>query len=90
MNDELRNAFVAAALETFKNLSECPELKNYRIYCEPGKTLRRKLQQRAAQGRISTPATTAVSSLPFRWVLVVSAQKSARQSVLKVRGYRQA
>ncbi len=90
MNDDLKDAFVAAALETFKKLSECPELKNYRVYCEPGKTLRRTLQKRAAQGRISTPTGTTVSSLPFRWVLVLSAQKSARQSVLKVRGYRQA
>ncbi|HEY9831140.1 MAG TPA: hypothetical protein V6D26_11220 [Stenomitos sp.] len=88
MNEDLREAFVVAALETFKKLSECPELKNYKIYCEPGKSLRRKLQKRAAIGGTSTP-TTGVSSVPFRWVLVVSAQTSARQSVLKVRGYRQ-
>lgn len=88
MNEDLREAFVVAALETFKKLSECPELKNYKIYCEPGKSLRRKLQKRAAIGGTSTPIT-GVSSVPFRWVLVVSAQTSARQSVLKVRGYRQ-
>ena len=88
MNEDLREAFVVAALETFKKLSECPELKNYKIYCEPGKSLRRKLQKRATIGETSTP-TIGVSSVPFRWVLVVSAQTSARQSVLKVRGYRQ-
>ena len=90
MNDDLKEAFVAAALETFKKLSECPELKNYRIYAEPETSLTRKLHRRTALGGTSTPAAMAVSSLPFRWVLVVSAQKTARQSVLKVRGYRQA
>jgi hypothetical protein len=89
MNEDIREAFVVAALETFKKLSECPELNNYKIYCEPGKSLRRKLQKRAAIGGTSAPVTTGVSSVPFRWVLVVSAQTSARQSALKVRGYRQ-
>jgi hypothetical protein len=90
MNEDLKEAFVAAALETFKKLSECPEIKNSRIYREPGKSLKRQLHRRTALGGTSTSAPTAVSSLPFRWVLVVSAQKTARQSVLKVRGYRQA
>lgn len=90
MNDDLKEAFVVAALETFKKLSECPDLKSCRIYREPGKSFNKKLQKRTALKGKSTSATTTASSLPFRWVLVVSAQKSARESVLKVRGYRQA
>lgn len=90
MNDDLKDAFVAAAIATFNKLSECPEIKNYRVYREPDKKLRSKLQKRAAVGRKGTPETKAVSYEPFRWVLVVSAQKSARQASFKIRGYRQA
>ncbi len=91
MSEDLKEAFLVAALETFKKLSESPELKNYRIYREPTKSLKRKRNTHVALGVggkcISVERAT--SSLPFRWVLVVSAQKSARQSVLKIRGYRQ-
>ena len=89
MNDDLKEAFLTAALETFKKLSECPEIKNSRVCREPGQNLRKKLQKRAALGGQDISTATAVSSLPFRWVLVVSAQTSARRAALKVRGYRQ-
>lgn len=32
MNRELQPPFTAAAFECFRQLSECPELKNYKIY----------------------------------------------------------
>lgn len=90
MSEDLKEAFVAAALETFQKLSECPEIKNYRVYREPENNLRRKLQKHEEVVGKSTLAPRSVSSLPFRWVLVVSAQKSAHRAVWKVRGYRQA
>ena len=89
MSEDLKEAFLVAALETLKKLSECPELKNYRIYREPRKNLKRKLNTGVALGGKCISVERTTSSLAFRWVLVVSAQKSARQSVLKIRGYRQ-
>lgn len=90
MNEDIKDAFVAAALETCKKLSDCPEIKNYRVYSEPRKNLKNKIYQRAALARKSTPTVRAVSYEPFRWVLIVSAQNSARRASFKIRGYRQA
>jgi phosphopantetheine adenylyltransferase len=90
MNEDRKEAFVAAALETFNKLSECPDLKNYRVYCEPEKSPQRKSTSRVKHLRKSPSKAKNVSSLPFRWVLVVSAQKSAHEYTLKVQGYRKA
>lgn len=88
MNEDLKEAFVLAAIETFKKLSECPEIKTCRIYTKPEKSLSPTHQRRTPSIRNNSRAVTSARPLPFRWILVVSAQRSARRSVLKVRGYR--
>lgn len=89
MNDDLREAFISAALETFNKLAECPEIKNCRIYRDPERSFNRTVEERTALVKNKSRAKSAIRPLPFRWILVISAQKSARHSVLKVRGYRQ-
>lgn len=88
MNEDLKEAFVLAALETFKKLSECPEIKSCRIYNQPETNLSHQIRKRKSLPKNNSRANSGVRPLPFRWVLVVSAQKSTRQPVLKVRGYR--
>lgn len=88
MNQDLKEAFVLAAVETFKKLSDCPEIKSCRIYNQSETSLNHQIQKRKSLPKSNSRANSGVRPLPFRWVLVVSAQKSTRQSVLKVRGYR--
>lgn len=88
MKEELNEAFLAAAIDCFQRLSECPDIKDYRVYREPKNSSSQKFQERNArvtERRISANPVRHSSSKPSRWVLVVSAKNSLCSSTVKVR-----
>ena len=88
MKEELHEAFLAAAIDCFQRLSECPDIKDYRVYGEPENISPKKLQERNArltERRSSVNPVRSSSSKPSRWVLVVSAKNSLKSSTVKVR-----
>lgn len=87
MKDELHEAFLAAAIDCFQRLSQCPDIKDYRVYREPEKNSRQKFQERNARVTKRQSLANSVkysSSKPSRWVLVVSAKNSICSSTVKV------
>lgn len=90
MNQELHKPFIAAAAECFRRLSECPELKNYRIYREPESLPRQQIQEcTPLVGNYAHRATTP-RHWAGKWILVVSAKRlgTAQPLVVKVQGCR--
>lgn len=88
MNEELHEAFLAAAIDCFQRLSECPDIKDYRVYREPENISNKQFQERNArltERRSSVNPVRHSSSKASRWVLVVSAKNSIRSSTVKVR-----
>ena len=88
MKEELHEAFLAAAIDCFQRLSECPDIKDYRVYREPKNSSNQQFQQRNTRGmerRSSVNPVRHSSSQPSRWVLIVSAKNSIRSSTVKVR-----
>ncbi|HEY9607272.1 MAG TPA: hypothetical protein V6C85_37040 [Allocoleopsis sp.] len=88
MKEELHEAFLAAAIDCFQRLSECPDIKDYRVYREPESLYNKRFQERPSLGLERQSSANPVrhsSSKPSRWVLVVSAKNSMRSSTVKVR-----
>jgi hypothetical protein len=90
MAKEIPQPFIAAACHCFQRLSECPELKNYRIYREPGASPHPPIQEYPPAVRAESSTTTTTRHWTGKWILVVSAKRSTKASLLdvKVRGYR--
>ncbi len=90
MNEQLRQAFINAAITSFWQLSQYSELKHYQIYYKPGKSLRKKVQGRAVLVDDSPSTTEIAGRWSKRWILVISINQlgKARQLVVKVRGSR--
>ncbi len=88
MNEEPQDAFIDIAFKSLRKLSECPELKNYRIYRDSEKGFSKKVQQRTTLLSDRSRTTTAKHHWSGKWILVVSAKRSARELSVKVRGCR--
>jgi hypothetical protein len=90
MHEEISEQFIAAAIACFETLSKCPNLKNYRVYREPGKSPRQQVKESAVVvgDNPSTPIPT--RRRPGKWILVVSAKKlnKAHPWVVIVQGCR--
>ncbi|HEY9724888.1 MAG TPA: hypothetical protein V6D50_00430 [Chroococcales cyanobacterium] len=88
MKEELNEAFLAAAIDCFQRLSECPDIKDYRVYREPENSSSKQFKERNTRVRERQTSVNPVrysSSKPSRWVLVVSAKNSICSSTVKVR-----
>lgn len=81
MNKQLQERFIAAATFCVEQLSECPELKNYRIYRQPEASPRQPVKESAA-----IPARRRAE----KWILLVSAKRlgKTRRLTVEVRGCR--
>lgn len=90
MDKAIPQPFIAAACQCFQRLSECPELKNYRIYRQPGASPHRQIQDYTPSVKPESSTTTTTRHWTGKWILVVSAKRSTKASWLdvKVRGYR--
>ncbi|HEY9742764.1 MAG TPA: hypothetical protein V6C90_19945 [Coleofasciculaceae cyanobacterium] len=90
MNEELQQPLITAAFECFRQLSECPELKNYRIYRELGSLPRQQVKECALPVGDSPLTATSARQWTGKWMLFVSANRLGKghQLVVEVRGYR--
>lgn len=90
MNQELQQPFIAAAYQCFQTLSECPELKNYRIYRDSGVLPCKPMKDCASLVEEDRPTRTTAKHCARKWILVVSAKRSDETGlfVVKVRGCR--
>lgn len=90
MNEEISEQFIAAAIACFENLSKCPNLKNYRLYREPGKSPRQQVKGAAVLVGDNPSTSIPARRRPGKWILVVSAKRlnKAHPWVVTVQGSR--
>lgn len=90
MNEEISEQFIAAAIACFENLSKCPNLKNYRVYREPGKSPREPVKGSAVLVGDNPSTPIPARRRPGKWILVVSAKRlnKAHPWVVTVQGCR--
>ncbi len=79
MNQALESPFIAAAIACFDRLSECPELKNYRIYCDPGTASHQPVRENAA--RVETQTAMPARRRSQKWIVLVSAKRAGQVNV---------
>lgn len=81
MDNQLQERFITAAMYCAEKLSECPELKNYRIY---------RQHEALPHQLVQACTTTHVRRRSEQWMLVVSAKRlsKSRSLAVEVRGCR--
>ncbi|HEY9631957.1 MAG TPA: hypothetical protein V6D14_01035 [Coleofasciculaceae cyanobacterium] len=90
MNEKCLQPFITTAFDCFHRLSECSELKNYRIYRDPGALPRQPIQECVSLVEDYPSTATHAKQGTGKWILVVSAQRSNKTGslVVKLQGWR--